>query len=1849
MKRGGNNDDIVALGERKKTSNKRTLDLDDGKNISEVACEDVVKDVLKFHEQNLIQERDKIILSTIDFLVKKTGSPSLQKYYYISLIMLAKKYNQVFASDKVVTRLISLLHTYQVGNLNTKKSTSMALLSIHVLENLFENNFPIEFVQCWIEDSLGEKIWVEHPFAKNFIDKILKIFEKQDSRESIQILLFEIQKNGDKTSIKNLIKLLDSVIHLKEVRLYASKNMENWLNHPSAIKLVWDLLSKISNVMNGDTEEDLETISNLIQMKVKSSHSQEHSDSIQKLMMNNQLYSIVSLRKLIQLEIKQSRPTNYSKLILSVFKTMNENREEELGKIMQEMASDQSNQQLIRPFIRRLIKILHSDLNLEKYCSGLMTKRIEMINQNEELKQNWIGILCDMITMSCLNFIILTSKNDEIQLKYQLANIHSNCLQWCENIIPDYLDNFNQSSFMMISFILFLQPMNVYFQNENFIDSEKQSFSNFCSSIPLKENTLTSLISMSLNGNLISKEHCLELIYKMVYRAALLNQSNCLECNNENIILSLFHLTEYKENSKFENIYIKKFFWDFITISTIITCFNPISLGSFIWNIPCVKLFLEVLIKNQFHLPNDLKEDETLLKKEKEEITSFCFEMSQTTDIEIFKDKNVSNFFLKLESDLYSFKLPNQDYLTNLQNLNRELFLGNYLRACRKPDFLFLVMKEEESEKSLVWLTEILEKESNTLNILPISMICDLLLTTDKFENQESNLVLNLIQKLNQWLFSSNQNESLEVFNFFLKKFVDENSIIRKKSNSSFKKILSKIQSYSENMVSNWMEKIIEISCFEISKNLIFETLKKLVQFGTDLNFISEFIEFVYECKICEPFSILMLISDLFSNRKYFSKKFLNHQNHKFCQMIFLESFKTIQLQDSSIEKVELTFGSGSDEEEIKEIPKKYIEGILNFVTFPIGISKNLSKHFIENEFDDPFIDLCSDILNSYNLNEKSKVMNETVAKNIMFSSNEKLLLKSIQILSLKDRIKLLTNFGISQSAISLLFESLKEIRDEDILVILKETPKIKNISSMEFESEGCKRIKNLIINHLNENVKEEISIVSLQFNKNEQDLMIEENDEENRNKTPKDLLGNILNGKLEQFTNLILENQQEIMLELLKEILMLLSSNEIPKLNSIYFVALLKYFDKLSKKSETIEVEYLKLINDISLSLNSFDENLKYFLSLFLKKVSSNDHLFQLFPQLKSSNDLKIVPLNSTFNLIGQTKIENNIESKIDLISSLSKIGSSITEVILIDLIEQNEKEDEKFILKNLFSNFLIEREEKEREEKRRKLVDENLNLSNIRNHGIIFDYLFRMDPSISSDFLRNFIFKFENKNEELLNSKERKYLIPFLITLLKQNSNEKIQQEIVEKILNLNDYSSLDFKSSLDFIHSCSDKSRFLFTNQFSLEVCQFLKKELKLFLKRNFDKKERINEFIELNLNNIEIFLETLKENLTFIIDKLKKDEEEKDLNIEILSWIYSFYPEKISLMNDQQIISPSIKFSFPTKFDSKIHSLFSLLNEKEEIFSNFGYNLLKNYSILYPELMMKNVGSLCSLLEDSNENLKIEKLKNVYFKVLEILRHLIPFLFKTNLFLDLIIPKYFQMMKNLKKEEKFQNVFIEFLFKYLKYCSKEEVKLFLNSFKNIESYFNLKNLKSFKDLLFYLNHFDLMISKEDDFRSDEKLKISILEISKISQNLNCFSSNFEMNAFEYNLKNRDCLITLNELQILSNEFPEITEYFQLELLNLILKNNLNIRSISYSLILNILNENPKQYSKIIPFYLNCLKSSNFEIQKSAIEHSFEFYPFTMEYSDELIKILFKIGTSLSNESLKNIFFVKTKLSK
>jgi hypothetical protein len=161
----------------------------------------------------------------------------------------------------------------------------------------------------------------------------------------------------------------------------------------------------------------------------------------------------------------------------------------------------------------------------------------------------------------------------------------------------------------MVSFMLFFQPLAAYIQNDGYTEQEKNIFLYFCSSIPVEELTISTLISMSLNSNLITNEHALDLVHKLVYRASLMNVPNALKCVDRSTIEGLFHLSQFKEFNH-PNIFVRKFFWDFVIITTILTCYNPITLGEFSWKIPSVKLFLQLLIKNQFYLPNELKEGE---------------------------------------------------------------------------------------------------------------------------------------------------------------------------------------------------------------------------------------------------------------------------------------------------------------------------------------------------------------------------------------------------------------------------------------------------------------------------------------------------------------------------------------------------------------------------------------------------------------------------------------------------------------------------------------------------------------------------------------------------------------------------------------------------------------------------------------------------------------------------------------------------------------------------------------------------------------------------------------------------------------------------------------------------------------------------------------------------------------------------------------------------------------------------------------------------------------------------------------------------------------------------------------
>nr|XP_015215216.1 PREDICTED: integrator complex subunit 1 isoform X1 [Lepisosteus oculatus]XP_015215217.1 PREDICTED: integrator complex subunit 1 isoform X1 [Lepisosteus oculatus]XP_015215218.1 PREDICTED: integrator complex subunit 1 isoform X1 [Lepisosteus oculatus] len=118
---------------------------------------------------------------------------------YLSLMFLAKIKPNVFATEGVIEALCSLLRRDASINFKAKGNSLVSVLACNLLMAAYEEdeNWPEIFVKVYIEDSLGERIWVDSPHCKTFVDNIQTAFTTKMPPKSMLLQTDAGRSGGD--------------------------------------------------------------------------------------------------------------------------------------------------------------------------------------------------------------------------------------------------------------------------------------------------------------------------------------------------------------------------------------------------------------------------------------------------------------------------------------------------------------------------------------------------------------------------------------------------------------------------------------------------------------------------------------------------------------------------------------------------------------------------------------------------------------------------------------------------------------------------------------------------------------------------------------------------------------------------------------------------------------------------------------------------------------------------------------------------------------------------------------------------------------------------------------------------------------------------------------------------------------------------------------------------------------------------------------------------------------------------------------------------------------------------------------------------------------------------------------------------------------------------------------------------------------------------------------------------------------------------------------------------------------------------------------------------------------------
>ncbi|XP_067931599.1 integrator complex subunit 1-like [Watersipora subatra] len=119
---------------------------------------------------------DKLLCGALKQLHNHRAKPN--QHVVLTLMVLAKQQPHIFSTDSVTAALCSLLKRDPSISFKAKGNAIVPVLACNMLywAHADEENWPPQFVEIYLDDSLGERIWVDRPDCKPFVDNILTAF-----------------------------------------------------------------------------------------------------------------------------------------------------------------------------------------------------------------------------------------------------------------------------------------------------------------------------------------------------------------------------------------------------------------------------------------------------------------------------------------------------------------------------------------------------------------------------------------------------------------------------------------------------------------------------------------------------------------------------------------------------------------------------------------------------------------------------------------------------------------------------------------------------------------------------------------------------------------------------------------------------------------------------------------------------------------------------------------------------------------------------------------------------------------------------------------------------------------------------------------------------------------------------------------------------------------------------------------------------------------------------------------------------------------------------------------------------------------------------------------------------------------------------------------------------------------------------------------------------------------------------------------------------------------------------------------------------------------------------------------
>lgn len=809
------------------------------------------------------------------------------------------------------------------------------------------------------------------------------------------------------------------------------------------------------------------------------------------------------------------------KLLALVFRSVPSDPNRHLALALQDLAAsatgphDHPQQHLqlaLRPLVRKVVRCLHSErLNLCSLCINLMGDREEILAQPGAAKERWISSLAEMVNMACMACAAVQrpETDDEVTFRFDVARVHAAAVDWCQSRVPRYFDNgISQDQFSaLVGYLLLLKPIASYLTaGDSVTELEKSRCQYWLTDLPLQESTIVSIVFTALNMKLIRQDAALDMVKLLVRRACLLQNKlsrmnmphSAFDFRDANIAFGLLRLAMYEPplpphaTPPETTICVRAWLWESVILLLPLVAFAPAVFGRAMWELPTVRRLIEALVKGKIDELEKLEDEDSVLRNQNELILAFGREMlllneQHGLNIEIFNSTSSGNTdqwrnLFMLNDINANVRIPPADVINNIRIMDRELGLANSLRNSRDPDFLLDIMRSEGTPQSLEWLAEVLKREINTLAVLPMEVLCQVMMLMTSWSVQktregieksgtpspnvdgsdreaDNRLLLHTAARLSECLLNSTSDVSLQVLSFFIAHLSDGKSRNRATARVALEQLLVHQAAYSVDDLSTkmkdhesesgeyisyrqhrWLAKIPTIISWEIARPTIAASFSNCLQIENDIPFVTSYTQFVAHSRAASPLQMISSLNQAFRGRRYLMTRLFDSEHGASLYTLMqhlvlqaLEEWRHLQQHSpmpddaSRVAVIQLPHSAGPQQ---LSLPRSLIEFLFHHL---LAVPKVRRR---QTSTEDPLLlpAFCEQVLDclapmqpprAYYADTKRALVDSKVSLCLMRSKSVNLAQRGIAHAGALELVQALTTFGVTREIAKLIHQRI--------------------------------------------------------------------------------------------------------------------------------------------------------------------------------------------------------------------------------------------------------------------------------------------------------------------------------------------------------------------------------------------------------------------------------------------------------------------------------------------------------------------------------------------------------------------------------------------------------------------------------------------------------------------------------------------------------------------------------------------------------------------------------------------------------------------------------------------------------